>query len=214
MQGSNLGLPHCRQILYHLSHQGICKYGGNKVGREMGPHSYMVTHGEDWDSHCLYLEAVSCFSGSLISFPLIRFPPNPKFLVGFCPWVLSESLEGSPSGKTIALWFLGTRSKVILEQKYKPGSFLSQNRRPFAERSPWWVIPSVGSVLSILRVIFAITPVTSLLPKAIFLTFSKLCSKPSIFWTHECWFCWQDPKSPPWSTQGFSYTSQHEPCSC
>ena len=21
-QGSNLGLPHCRQILYHLSHQG------------------------------------------------------------------------------------------------------------------------------------------------------------------------------------------------
>ena len=22
-QGSNLGLPHCRQILYHLSHQGI-----------------------------------------------------------------------------------------------------------------------------------------------------------------------------------------------
>ena len=152
----------------------------------MGPHSYMVTHREDWDSHCLHLEAVSCSSESLISFPLIRFPPNPKSLVGFCPWVLSESHEGSPSGKTIALWFLGTSSKVILEQKYKPGSFLSQNRRPFAERSLWWDIPSVGSVPSILRVIFAITPVTSLLAKAIFLTFSKLCSKPSnLFWTQD-----------------------------
>ena len=174
-----------------------------------------LLYGNTWRGlgFTLYLEAV-CFSGSLISFPLIRFPPNPKSLVGFCPWVLSESLEGSPSGKTIALWFLGTRSKVILEQKYKPGSFLSQNQRPFAERSLRWVIPRVGSVPSILRVIFAVTTVTSLLPKAIFLTFSKLCSKPSLFWTRECWLCWQDPKSPPWSTLGFSYTSQHEPCSC
>ena len=146
----------------------------------MGPHSYRITQGEDWDSHCLYLGAVSCFSESLISFPLIRFPPNPKSLVGFCPWVLFESHEGSPSGRTFALRFLGTRSKVILEQEYKPGSFLSQNQRPFAERSLWWVILSVGSVPSILRVIVVITPVISLLPKAIFLRFSKLCSKPSI----------------------------------
>ena len=25
-QGSNLGLPHCRQFLYHLNHQGSCRY--------------------------------------------------------------------------------------------------------------------------------------------------------------------------------------------
>ena len=86
---------------------------GNKVGWEMGPHSYRITQGEDWDSHCLYLGAVSCFSESLMSFPLKRFPPNPKSLVRFCPWVLSESHEGSPSGRTFALRFLGTRSKVI-----------------------------------------------------------------------------------------------------
>ena len=28
-QGSNLGLLHCRQALYHLSHQGRDKDGGN-----------------------------------------------------------------------------------------------------------------------------------------------------------------------------------------
>ena len=27
-EGLNLGLPHCRQILYQLSHQGICALGG------------------------------------------------------------------------------------------------------------------------------------------------------------------------------------------
>ena len=34
IQGSNLGLPHCRQILYHLSHQGNAKedsVGGNPL---------------------------------------------------------------------------------------------------------------------------------------------------------------------------------------
>ena len=30
-EGLNLGLPHCRQILYQLSHQGICALGGGCV---------------------------------------------------------------------------------------------------------------------------------------------------------------------------------------
>ena len=56
-----------------------------------------LLYGNTWRGlgFTLYLEAV-CFSGSLISFPLIRFPPNPKSLVGFCalsiiwkPWRIS-----------------------------------------------------------------------------------------------------------------------------
>ena len=31
-QGSNLGLPHCRQTLYRLSHQGSPKVEGRMVG--------------------------------------------------------------------------------------------------------------------------------------------------------------------------------------
>ena len=30
-QGSNLGVPHCRQILYHLNRQGSPKQGVNKI---------------------------------------------------------------------------------------------------------------------------------------------------------------------------------------
>ena len=39
-EGLNLGLPHCRQILYQLSHQGICALSGY------------------WASLCLYLGCV------------------------------------------------------------------------------------------------------------------------------------------------------------
>ena len=39
-QGSNLGLPHCRQTLYHLSHQGSSII--HKLGREV-PNEMMVT---------------------------------------------------------------------------------------------------------------------------------------------------------------------------
>ena len=31
-QGSNLGLPHCKQILYHLSHKGISKLKWTDMG--------------------------------------------------------------------------------------------------------------------------------------------------------------------------------------
>ena len=36
-QGSNLGLPHCRQTLYHLSHQGSLNHKLNKQDDNIQP---------------------------------------------------------------------------------------------------------------------------------------------------------------------------------
>ena len=46
-QESNLGLPHCRQILYHLSHQGsslvtVCDYTHGPLHAEGPSHAVMV----------------------------------------------------------------------------------------------------------------------------------------------------------------------------
>ena len=42
-QGSNLGLPHCRQILYHLSHQGST---GNTGQSSYGSTKFLTLHGK------------------------------------------------------------------------------------------------------------------------------------------------------------------------
>ena len=43
-QGSNLGLPHCRQIIYHLSHQGSPKMTKNPIKIGLSKKGTVLAH--------------------------------------------------------------------------------------------------------------------------------------------------------------------------
>ena len=61
-QGSNPGLPHCRQSLYHLSHQG----SPIKLEWVAYPFSRVPSRPRDWT-------AVSCIAGRFFTFQFIQF---------------------------------------------------------------------------------------------------------------------------------------------
>ena len=61
-QGSNPGLPHCRQSLYHLSHQG----GPIKLEWVAYPFSRGPSRPRDWAT-------VSCIAGRFFTFQFIQF---------------------------------------------------------------------------------------------------------------------------------------------
>ena len=63
-QGSNPGLPHCRQILYHLSHQfstgNKTQFCGSKVGTRCGWVLCSGSHTHDISQLCLSRSFLTC----------------------------------------------------------------------------------------------------------------------------------------------------------
>ena len=88
-QGSNSGLPHCRQILYHLSHEGSWRI----LEWEANPFSRGTSRPRD-------RTRVSCFAGRFFtSWATREWDPAILRKVGvLCPW---ESLIWSPTSQAL-----------------------------------------------------------------------------------------------------------------
>ena len=77
-QGSNPALPHCRQILYHLSYQGTAKE----------VHVWLPFESQSLGSSML-LQLLSCFSCAQLFATLWTMPA--RF---FCPWDSPDKKAG------------------------------------------------------------------------------------------------------------------------
>ena len=93
-QGSNLGIPHCRQILYHLRHQGRCSHAvqrGGGGGQEGGVNPTVLAWIQ-WFHPSKFLHSCHDFSESrnfsLTSFSKapLRWKQLPCFSPALVPW--------------------------------------------------------------------------------------------------------------------------------
>ena len=60
IQGSNPGLPHCRQMLYHLSHQGSPNF---VLDTDYKPSTPLSSAANAWAAHCLEVQFKAWKSG-------------------------------------------------------------------------------------------------------------------------------------------------------
>ena len=75
-QGSNPGLPHCRRILYRLSHQVVKEAARNLTNRALRIRQHLRNSWENWLSNWnLNLEKVLPFLGPLLLTLILNFGP-------------------------------------------------------------------------------------------------------------------------------------------
>ena len=95
-QGSNLGIPHCRQILYHLRHQGRCSHAVQRGGGGGGRKEVLTP--QSWPES----------NGSIP--PNSSIPAMISVRVGISPLLPSRKLllDGSSCHVSHQLWFPGS----------------------------------------------------------------------------------------------------------
>ena len=131
-QGSNLGLPHGRQILYYLSHQGSVQFSHSVMSDSLRPHG--VQHARlpcpsptpgiysnscplSWWYHPTISSSVTPFSSCLQSFPTSgSFQMSQLFALG------GQSIGVSASASVLPMniqdWFpLGWTGWIFLQSK-------------------------------------------------------------------------------------------------
>ena len=116
-QGSNVGLPHFRQILYHLSHQGSpnsifkkdCKYRGfpgGSVGKES------ICNAGDLGSISGLGRSSGGGHGNPLQYSCLENPHGQRSLVNYSPWGHKKSDTNEQLNEQLHVWRLSEKAAM------------------------------------------------------------------------------------------------------
>ena len=116
-QGSNVGLPHFRQTLYHLSHQGSpnsifkkdCKYRGfpgGSVGKES------ICNAGDLGSISGLGRSSGGGHGNPLQYSCLENPHGQRSLVNYSPWGHKKSDTNEQLNEQLHVWRLSEKAAM------------------------------------------------------------------------------------------------------